>query len=256
MPPKQSKTAPSEDDSVVTMSVLSQLMDQQREFYREMLHQQQDNFKSFVQLVVDGTNKRLDGVIRDVQDIKTSLEFTQHKVDGLMTGYKDVEIKIKQFEKDIVKSKEELDGFFVKLDYVENQMKRTNIIVDGISDEKDESWMKSEVKVRDILSSKLGLDDSEMEIERAHRIGQYQEGGKPRKVVVKLLRLKDKQTIMSSAKRLKGTNIFINEDFSEALQLRRRELLPKLRAARDRGERAFLKYDKLVILSRTGNTQT
>ncbi len=47
---------------------------------------------------------------------------------------------------------------------------------------------------------------------------------------------------MSSAKKLKGTNIFINEDFSEALQLRK-ELLPKLRAARDRGERAILKYE-------------
>lgn len=56
MPPKQTKTAPLEDDSVVIMSILSQLMEQQREFYREMLHQQQDNFKSFVQLIVDETN--------------------------------------------------------------------------------------------------------------------------------------------------------------------------------------------------------
>lgn len=131
-------------------------------------------------------------------------------------------------------------------------MRRTNI-VDGISDEKDESWMKSEVKVREILSSKLGLDDSEMEIERAHRIGQYQEGVSPEKLLVNFY---VKQTIMSSAKRLKGTNIFINEDFSEAFQLKRRELLPKLSAARDRGERAILKYDKLVILPRTGNIQT
>ncbi len=52
-----------------------------------------------------------------------------------MSGYKEVEVKIRQFEKDVIKSKEELDGFLVKLDYVENQIKRTNIIVDGI--EKD-----------------------------------------------------------------------------------------------------------------------
>ncbi|KAL0148275.1 hypothetical protein M9458_056421, partial [Cirrhinus mrigala] len=49
----------------------------------------------------------------------------------------------------------------------------------------------------------LGLDDLEMEIERAQRIGQYQEEGKSRKTVAKLLRFKDKQTIMSSAKKLK-----------------------------------------------------
>ncbi len=58
-----------------------------------------------------------------------------------------------------------MDGFLVKMDYVENQMRRTNIIVDGIADEKYENWMKSEVKFTTILSSKLGLNDSEMEIE-------------------------------------------------------------------------------------------
>ncbi len=68
--------------------------------------------------------------------------------------------------------------------------------------------IKSEVNVWEILSSKLGLDDSEMEIEQAQRIGQYQEGGKPKKIVVKLLRFKAKQSIMSSGKKLKGTNIF------------------------------------------------
>ncbi|KAL0148263.1 hypothetical protein M9458_056409, partial [Cirrhinus mrigala] len=107
-----------------------------------------DNFKSFIQLIVDGTNKRLDGVIRDIQDVKVSLEFTQNNVDGLMTGYKDAESKMRQFEKDIIKSMEELDGFLVKLDYVENQMRRTNIIVDGIT---DENWMRSDVKVWEIL---------------------------------------------------------------------------------------------------------
>ncbi len=80
-------------------------MEQQREFYREMLQQQQDNFKSVVQLIADGTNKRLNGVIRDIQNVKASLEFTKN-VDGLMTGYKDVEVKIRQFEKDVIKSKE------------------------------------------------------------------------------------------------------------------------------------------------------
>lgn len=46
MPPKGSKQ-PSEDDTVVTMGVLTHMMDQQREFYKEMLKQQQDNFQEF-----------------------------------------------------------------------------------------------------------------------------------------------------------------------------------------------------------------
>ena len=113
-------------------------------------------------------------------------------------------------------------------------------------DEKGENWDKSEAKVL----SKLGLDDTNMEIERALRIGQYQEGGRRRKITVKLQRFKDKQCILSSAKKLKGTNIYINKDFSETVKLRRKELLPKLKAAHDRGERANLKFDKLVNSTR------
>ena len=73
-----------------------------------------------------------------------------------------------------------------------------------------------------------------MDIERAQRLGQFQERGRPRKIVVKLLRIKDRELILSSAKKLKGTRIYINEDFSEAVQLRRKELWPKVKAARER----------------------
>lgn len=65
-----------------------------------------------------------------------------------------------------------------------------------------------------MLSKDLGLDGTNMK------------GGRPRKIVVKLLRIKDRELNLSSAKKLKGTKIYINEDFSEAVQLRRKELWP------------------------------
>ena len=95
-----------------------------------------------------------------------------------------------------------------------------------------------------MFSSDLGLDSTKMDIERAQRIGQFQEGVRLRKVYVKLLRIKDRDSILSSANKLKGTKIYINEGFSEAVQLRRKELWPKLKAARERGDKANLKYDK------------
>lgn len=57
MPPKQTKAEVCEDESVVTMSVLSQMLEQQREFYKDMLTQQQENFKSFIQVIMEGTNE-------------------------------------------------------------------------------------------------------------------------------------------------------------------------------------------------------
>ncbi|KAG1940185.1 hypothetical protein F2P79_016902 [Pimephales promelas] len=188
------------------MSVLSQLMEQQKGIYKEMLLQQQDNFKCFIQLIMDGTNKRLDGVIREVQELKTSLEFTQSKLEEEKMGCTEIESKLRAFETNITTSKQELDAMFNKLDFIENQSRRTNILIDGIADKKGENWCESEKKER----------------------------GRPRKILVKLLRIKDRELILSSAKKLKGTKIYINEDFSEAVQLRRKELWPKMKAARER----------------------
>ncbi|CAJ1069896.1 hypothetical protein F2P79_016902 [Xyrichtys novacula] len=146
MPPKNAKISPCEEDAVVTMSSLSQLMEQQREIYKDMLLQQQDNFKCFIQLIMDGTIKRLDGVIRDVQELKTSLEFTQVKFEEKKMGCTEIEAKIKALETTITTSKQELDAMFTKLDYIENQSRRTNILINGIADEKGENWSESEKK--------------------------------------------------------------------------------------------------------------
>ena len=51
--------------------------------------------------------------------------------------------------------------------------------------------------------------------------------------------------MLEKAKKLKGTNIFINGDFTEAVQQKRRDLMPALKAAQDKGEIAYLRYDRL-----------
>lgn len=149
--PRNTKLSPSDDDSVVTMSMLSLMLDQQKDFYTELIQQQQENFKSFVQIVIDGTNKRLDDVIRDVQDVKSSLQFTDGFVTELQAGNKTAETRMKEIEKEIEKSNSEHEEMISKLDFMENQSKRSNIIVDGIMDEKGETWETSEKKVRSML---------------------------------------------------------------------------------------------------------
>ena len=60
-----------------------------------------------------------------------------------------------------------------------------------------------------------------METERAHRSGKpHGQGEKPRLIVVKFLRNKDKLYVLEKVKHLKGTNIFVNEDYSESVQLK------------------------------------
>ena len=52
------------------------------------------------------------------------------------------------------------------------------------------------MKVQEILENKLCLNVKDIEMERAHRVGKFDES-RPRQMVVKLLRYKDDDTIIS-----------------------------------------------------------
>lgn len=120
---------------------------------------------------------------------------------------------------------------------------------EGIKESPDEGWAETEEKVKALLVVKLQLP-GDIELDRAHRAakrnGFRPNADKPRPIVAKFLRFKDRSTVLEKAKKLKGTNIFINEDFTEAVQQKRRDLLPALKAARECGEIAYLRYNRLI----------
>ena len=196
---------------------------------------------NYLPRLLTSANSRVDSLVREVQDLKTSLQFSQNEIDSLKVEIKDAK-KSSNVDDESAVAK--------KVDYLENQSRRNNIVIDGIEgDNSKETWAETEGKVRDLLTKNLKLEAKDIEIERAHRNGvMKKDNPRPRQVVVRLLRYKDKQLILNRARsHLKNTPIYINEDFSEAVRKRRAELLPELKAARSRGEYAVLSYDKLVI---------
>ena len=66
---------------------------------------------------------------------------------------------------------------------------------------------------------KLKMDYGKTELERAYRTGKPTTGTgtRPRPIIVKFLRFKDKVVDLEKAKNLKGTYIFLNEDYPEAV---------------------------------------
>ncbi|XP_035686738.1 uncharacterized protein LOC118422958 [Branchiostoma floridae] len=252
MPPRKQNL--SEDD----MSTIKDLLEQQQAKYEDLLQRQQSIFQSFIESVMTSTNNRFDNLVREVQELKSSLQFSQHEVDTLKTKLNEANSEITNLKATIddqAKNPKSLQmpDMEKKMDYLENQSRRNNVVIDGIEDDVKETWADTEVKVRNILTKKLQLDSKTIEIERAHRNGPFRnDSPRPRQVVVKLLRFKDKQMILNRARsNLKNTNIYINEDFSDQVRKRRAELVPKMREARQRGEFAIISYDRLVIRKKT-----
>lgn len=102
-----------------------------------------------------------------------------------------------------------------------------------------------EAVVKGVFLEKLDVPVKSME--RIHRLGQRRPTGSVRPVIVKFYDFTEKNDILFSAYKLKGTNISISEDFSVKVRHSRANLWKSCLDERREGTKATLKYDKLVI---------
>ena len=89
-------------------------------------------------------------------------------------------------------------------------------------------------------------------LERAHRVGGRGDS-RPRTIVARFSRYCDREAVMRSAKKLKGTNIFLNDDLCAASQAVKRAQMPQLKQARSEGKIAYFRHTKLIIKERTND---
>ena len=90
-------------------------------------------------------------------------------------------------------------------------------------------------------------------IERAHRVGRPRPDTKPRKIVARFLNYKDREAVFKANKKLHGTNMFVNEDYSDRVIKKLTELMPKLKEARRKNQRAEV-WSELVIYDNPVNS--
>ena len=134
-----------------------------------------------------------------------------------------------------------------KLTELEDRSHRNNIGIDGIKETKGETWNDCEEKVQDMFAQKLGLDGTEIECARRVKCNSRDSNtNRPRTIVVKLLRFKDKTKIFQNANKFKGQNIFINNDFSKATLELRKDLMVEVKRLMELGKIAYLNYATIV----------
>ena len=109
-----------------------------------------------------------------------------------------------------------------KLVDLEDRSRRNNFRINGIKEEKNETWEECEKRVNCFLEEKLDMDTSEIWIERAHRVGEKKRG-QERRIVIQFNSYKNKLDILRNDKKLKGTNFSIFEDFSKETASIRKE---------------------------------
>lgn len=249
MPPRKNGNSKDSvtDEEYITVSMVTEMLEKQKSVFKDLMDLQEKNFKTFLQLFMETTNKRVDDLVKEVIEFKQSLEYTQLQVDDQKKTSEELVLMLKETRKDLNTVCESALSLDRKTDYLEGQTKRNNIIIDGVPESENESWNDTESKVRKILSENLQMNEKQIEIERAHRAGDPKTANRHRPIVVKFLRWKDKEAFMATGKKLKNTNIYLNEDYSEAVRLKRKELIPKMKAERANGNIAYIRHDRLIV---------
>ena len=109
------------------------------------------------------------------------------------------------------------------------------------------------------MKKKKNVDLGEKAIATAHCVGPPPKdmSGKPRPVLVKFETYKDRCQVWDQKAKLKGSTIYIAEDYPAEVELIRKKLYPIMRAANayrdeagNRPYQAHLNTDKLIINSR------
>ena len=159
---------------------------------------------------------------------------------------------------EIYEYQNEIDPEYInnKLIDLEDRSRRNNLRIYGIMETNDESWEKCEEHADQVFSQKLGLKN--IHIERAHhvKIKKGDKSKKPRPIVCNLLSLKDKKLILKNANKLKGTNIFIDEDYSFETMEHRKQLWDEVKYLRSQGNIAYRNYRSIVSKGKRKNINT
>lgn len=175
--------------------------------------------------------------LRDLNKRMESLEKCLLQLDDMKAAITDCR---KRCEDTSASMKAVLD----KVDDMENRSRRCNLIFYGVPDmQAREPPAESEKEVLKIVS-KLGVGP--VQIERTHRLGKYRVG-KTRPLIANFAFYKQKHDVLVNAKKLKGTEISISEDFSQTVRTKRKMLWEFAQNHRTDGSNVKLRYDVLYL---------
>jgi hypothetical protein len=169
--------------------------------------------------------------------------------DQMMALREKITLEVSSVRSENTQLREQVEQLADKLDYMENQNRRENLIITGIRETgaEPETWDATLDKTVSALGQ-LGVVIQKDRIHRAHRLFART---LPRPIVIKFTSYQEKERVMMESKKcLRGredVEIVVKEDFSEAVRKQRQQLRPIQNHAYKNGHRTFFRKDKLVV---------
>jgi polyhydroxyalkanoate synthesis regulator phasin len=171
----------------------------------------------------------------DNVSLREELRGLREEVSGLRQQNQDLQRKNDHLA-------EKLDYLDRKVDDLEGRSKRNNLVFYGVARRENETNSDCEDILKDLFMDKLELA-RDVEMDRVHRVSSRPDSP----IVARCVFYKQKVDILKAKTKLKGTNIFVGEDFSTKVRDQRKRLTPHLKRARGDGKRATIVYNHILI---------
>lgn len=114
MLPKKVAFYPPEDD-LVSLSTVYDLLDEQHYYYKELIHQQERNYRAFLQVMMDASSSRMDSLVREMQDLRNCLQRTKAELAEVKKQASQNGKRAECLAESLVTVREALDGLSLKV---------------------------------------------------------------------------------------------------------------------------------------------
>ena len=143
------------------------------------------------------TNEAIAQLLRGLATtIKTSVNATIARKDAEI---RDLQIRLTNVEE--------------RCDDLEQYSRRNTVRIRGVAEAQNEN---TDCVVKELATRKLSIQISDSDVVRSHRVGERAEDrSTPRDIIVRFTTHNTKSSVMRSARKLKGTHVFINENLTK-----------------------------------------
>ena len=188
-----------------------------------------DRLASIEKLVTGMSSKllKLDSIEKIASDTHTTIEHLTNSIEQVRALAQSATQEVSKCERviqELTNKTKQIDILKERLIQAEAYSRRDNLLFEGVQETQGEDC---EQKILDIIVKDLKINGAHQQIRftRVHRLGG-KHPNKTRPIIAKFHFFKDRQTVWESRRKLKGTNMWISEDFPVEIRNRRQVLYP------------------------------
>lgn len=169
----------------------------------------------------------------------------EQKIDDVQADFKLMKKEIAGLKAENAALRSENRSQEKRIEELEREVRKKNIVVYGITEKEGEQESDMKYCIENIAAKIQVPINVERDVLDIKRIGVKK--GDMRPILVEFKSSTKKTDMIKDAKKLKGSNIYLSEDYSREIQQQRKVLKQHLKDARERGQKATLNYNKLKI---------